>query len=445
MPRRGHARRREPASPTSPPAGVRVPEPRDRPPLRRRRSPPAERRRPRCRHRRGPGGGDRSMLRREGGCSGCSPALRSHDPTLSGEGRADPRAASRPPGRRRRPARDRQAVRGDAPGAAGRSRRAAARRERPAPMIIDASAVIAILFDEPDAGRYAEAILATEQRRISAASLAEASSVVEAQTGRRDGVQLDALLPRAEITTEPVSVEQAWLARQALVDFGEAHHPARLDSGDCFADALAKATGEPLLFRATTPPAPTSSPRSEHPRRRLLRAARDRVGAAPSTSVPDRVAQQSLFLASSTLPRRAASCSAHAAPARRGGCATPVQTLARSTGHLQSRYAAEYNPGLLTREMVERRLGRLAHDDHGLLVSDRQGALRRRDRVDRRQRPLTVAGPGRRYRRSGEGPAHGMPTPRTNGSSADFSTPIVGPCSESSARWKRTAKARTCS
>lgn len=62
-------------------------------------------------------------------------------------------------------------------------------------------------------------------------------------------MQLDALHRRAEITIEPLSVEQAWLARQAFVDFGKGRHPAGLNSGDCFAYALAKATGEPLLFK----------------------------------------------------------------------------------------------------------------------------------------------------------------------------------------------------
>lgn len=116
-------------------------------------------------------------------------------------------------------------------------------------MIVDTSAIIAILFDEPEAPRLAAALAAAETRRISAATLVEASIVVEIQTRGRGGSQLDALLRAAAIQVEPVTAEQALIARQAFVDFGKGRHRAGLNFGDCFPYALAKATGEPLLFK----------------------------------------------------------------------------------------------------------------------------------------------------------------------------------------------------
>jgi len=73
--------------------------------------------------------------------------------------------------------------------------------------------------------------------------------VVEGQIGPEAGRQCDVFFRRAEIVIEPVTVEHAHLARQAFLDFGKGRHPARLNFGDCFAYALAKATGEPLLFK----------------------------------------------------------------------------------------------------------------------------------------------------------------------------------------------------
>ncbi|MGC1440351.1 MAG: type II toxin-antitoxin system VapC family toxin [Burkholderiaceae bacterium] len=115
-------------------------------------------------------------------------------------------------------------------------------------MIIDSSAIIAILFDEVDATSFANAIALAPSCRISAANYVEAAVVVDSQsvTG---GQQFDALIRRAGITIEPVSEEQARLARQAYADFGKGRHSAALDFGDCFSYALAKATREPLLFK----------------------------------------------------------------------------------------------------------------------------------------------------------------------------------------------------
>lgn len=116
-------------------------------------------------------------------------------------------------------------------------------------MILDTSAIIAILFTESDARTYAEAIVGAESRRLSAATFVEVAIVVEAQTKGGGSHQLDAFLRRADITIEPVTENHAHIARQAYVDFGKGRHPAGLNYGDCFSYALAKATGEPLLFK----------------------------------------------------------------------------------------------------------------------------------------------------------------------------------------------------
>lgn len=115
-------------------------------------------------------------------------------------------------------------------------------------MIVDSSAALAILFNESDAETYARAISVAETRRMSAANFVEVSIVVEVQT-KGSGSQVDAFLRRGGIVIEPVTEEQAHLARQAYTDFGKGRHPAGLNFGDCFAYALAKSTGEPLLFK----------------------------------------------------------------------------------------------------------------------------------------------------------------------------------------------------
>jgi ribonuclease VapC len=116
-------------------------------------------------------------------------------------------------------------------------------------MIIDTSALAAIFFGEPELEIYIQAIHDAATSRISAANFVELSMVVEGQIGPEAGRQCDVFFRRAEIVIEPVTVEHAHLARQAFLDFGKGRHPARLNFGDCFAYALAKATGEPLLFK----------------------------------------------------------------------------------------------------------------------------------------------------------------------------------------------------
>lgn len=117
-------------------------------------------------------------------------------------------------------------------------------------MIIDTSVLVAILRGESDARTLSNAISAADRRRISAGTFVETAIVVD---GNRDPVlsrRLDELIKDAEIAIEPVTEEQAHVARAAYRDFGKGSgHPARLNLGDCFAYALAKTTGEPLLFK----------------------------------------------------------------------------------------------------------------------------------------------------------------------------------------------------
>ncbi len=116
-------------------------------------------------------------------------------------------------------------------------------------MIVDSSAILAILFAESDAAVFATAMSEADSCKISAATFVEVAVVVEAQTKDRGGRQLDAFLRRAGFVVEPVTEEQAHLARQAYSDFGKGRHPAGLNFGDCFSYALAKASGEALLFK----------------------------------------------------------------------------------------------------------------------------------------------------------------------------------------------------
>ena len=117
-------------------------------------------------------------------------------------------------------------------------------------MIIDASAIVAILRNEPEAGSCANAIAGTTRRRVSAVNYVEAAVVID---GSRDPVasrRFDDLFREAQLVVEPVTESQARIAREAYRDFGKGSgHPAGLNFGDCFAYALAKATGEPILLK----------------------------------------------------------------------------------------------------------------------------------------------------------------------------------------------------
>jgi ribonuclease VapC len=116
-------------------------------------------------------------------------------------------------------------------------------------MVIDSSALVAILLREPDAVRFATAIAKSSVRLMSAANLFETCIVVDNLVDLRATRRLDAFIERTRIDIEPVTEAQVRIARQAYVDFGKGNHPAGLDVGDCFAYAVAKATGEPLLFK----------------------------------------------------------------------------------------------------------------------------------------------------------------------------------------------------
>ena len=116
-------------------------------------------------------------------------------------------------------------------------------------MIVDTSVVIAILRDEPDANELAAVIESADVRRISAASYVEAAILTDSNRDPVLSRRLDSFLQEAIVTMEPVTVYQARLAREAYRDFGKGRHRAGLNFGDCFAYALAKDKGEPLLFK----------------------------------------------------------------------------------------------------------------------------------------------------------------------------------------------------
>ena len=116
-------------------------------------------------------------------------------------------------------------------------------------MIVDTSAVLAVLFDEPDAERYVRALAGASRCRMSVVSFLEAAIVLESRAGAAAGPNLDLLLERAPIELEPVTLEHAQAARRAWRRFGRGNHRVALNFGDCFAYALAEATREPLLFK----------------------------------------------------------------------------------------------------------------------------------------------------------------------------------------------------
>ena len=116
-------------------------------------------------------------------------------------------------------------------------------------MVIDTSALIAILFDEPERHAFNEMIEADPVRLLSVASYLETAMVVESRSGEAAGREFDLFVYRAGLRLEPVDQQQAEIARRAFRQYGKGRHPAGLNYGDCFAYALASATGEPLLFK----------------------------------------------------------------------------------------------------------------------------------------------------------------------------------------------------
>ena len=117
-------------------------------------------------------------------------------------------------------------------------------------MILDSSAIVAILLGEPEARSFSLLMEEAGILRLSAGTYLEVGIVVD---GRKDPFlsrRLDEFLTEADIIVEPVTPAQARIAREAYRDFGRGSgHPARLNFGDCFAYALAKDKAEPLLFK----------------------------------------------------------------------------------------------------------------------------------------------------------------------------------------------------
>jgi ribonuclease VapC len=117
-------------------------------------------------------------------------------------------------------------------------------------MILDTSALIAILRFEAEAPEFAKIIELAAQPRISAVSYVEAGAVIDGSKDPIASRRFDELIEAAQIAIEPVSEAQAQIARQAYRDFGKTSgHPAKLNFGDCFSYALAKSKVEPLLFK----------------------------------------------------------------------------------------------------------------------------------------------------------------------------------------------------
>jgi ribonuclease VapC len=116
-------------------------------------------------------------------------------------------------------------------------------------MVIDASALVAMLNDGPEAGQLEAAVEADPVRLMSTASYLEAAIVIETRFGEAGGRELDLWLHRAAVDLVSVDVDQADAARVAYRLYGKGRHRAGLNYGDCFSYALAKVSGQPLLFK----------------------------------------------------------------------------------------------------------------------------------------------------------------------------------------------------
>jgi ribonuclease VapC len=117
-------------------------------------------------------------------------------------------------------------------------------------VIVDTSALVAIIKREPEQAAFSAILEAEKDLRISAATYFEASIVLDGLRKPDISRALDDLIERAQIEIEPVTAEQARIARQAYRDYGRGSgHPANLNFGDCFSYALARAKREPILFK----------------------------------------------------------------------------------------------------------------------------------------------------------------------------------------------------
>jgi ribonuclease VapC len=116
-------------------------------------------------------------------------------------------------------------------------------------VVIDTSALLAIFLAEPERKPFLDSIFQAETRMISAASVLETGIVLEARRGESAGREFDLFLVRANLQIVSLDSEQVEIARSAWRKYGKGRHPAGLNFGDCFAYALAKFTGEPLLAK----------------------------------------------------------------------------------------------------------------------------------------------------------------------------------------------------
>jgi ribonuclease VapC len=117
-------------------------------------------------------------------------------------------------------------------------------------MIVDSSALIAILKREPEAADFSAALDVSTSSRMSAASFFESAMVVDRWRNPMLSARFDEIVGQFNIIIEPVTLEQAHIARQAYRDYGRGSgHPANLNFGDCFSYALARAKREPILFK----------------------------------------------------------------------------------------------------------------------------------------------------------------------------------------------------
>lgn len=116
-------------------------------------------------------------------------------------------------------------------------------------MVLDTSALLALLLDEPEAEEFRAAVEEDATRLVSAVTLLETALVIEARKGEPGGRELDALIQKAEVEVVAVDTEHVSEARRAYRRFGRGRHAAGLNFGDVFAYALARTSGEPLLFK----------------------------------------------------------------------------------------------------------------------------------------------------------------------------------------------------
>jgi ribonuclease VapC len=116
-------------------------------------------------------------------------------------------------------------------------------------MVVDTSALLAVLFHEPEADRIARSIASDPRRLASAFTVLETGMVVEARKGEAGGRELDLLLHRVELESVPLTASHVEVARDAWRRFGRGKHVANLNIGDCCAYALARVSGGPMLFK----------------------------------------------------------------------------------------------------------------------------------------------------------------------------------------------------